>query len=147
MMLKLLSVVDKFQSDTEILKKNDENLTKHFQSIIDNYKCMFGDKFKFSNIVNNHAPTCATNSHFATIKRLMSTIVKKKREPSKKNKVSGVKNTLIPWSSNGNSFSGSEHCCIADEQYLNISSFKLKKTNKITCSFCKLSDNTILNCK
>ena len=147
MMLKLLSVVDKCQSETELSENIDENLTKHFPSIIDNYKCMFGDKSKSSNIVNNYAPARATNSHFATNKRLMSTIEKKKRESLKKRKVSGVNNTLFPWSSNNNDISGSDHCFIADEKYLNIFLFKSKKKNKRTCSFCKLSDHTILNCK
>ena len=58
----------------------ENDLSKHFPSIIDNYKCMFSDKSKSSNILNIHGPACAINSHFSINKRLMSTIEKKKRE-------------------------------------------------------------------
>ena len=134
-MLKLLSVVDKCQSNTEISENIDENLTNHFPSIIDNYKCMFGDKSKPSNIVNNHAPARATNSHFATNKRLMSTIEKKKRELMKKRKASDAMNSSIPLSSNYNDLKSSDNLFPAAEQNLNISTLVSKEKNKRTCSF------------
>ena len=70
MMLKMLSAVDKHESNAEISDSLDDNLTNIFPSIIDNYKFMFSSNSKSSNIANIQAPACSIKSHFATKKDL-----------------------------------------------------------------------------
>ena len=80
MMLNMLSLVDKSKNVTEVSTSLEENLSKNFPSIIENYNSMFNTQWKKDDIVNINAPARASNSHFATNKRLMSISEKKKRE-------------------------------------------------------------------
>ena len=157
MMLKLLSVVDKHQNNTDILDNLDENLTKHFPDIIDNYKCMFGKKSKNSTIANNLGPARAVNSHFATNKRLMSTMEKKKRESMKKRKQSCETNSPFPFISDFNESNNSDDTWIPEEENMvnitelrenmvNITEIRPNKRGKKTCGFCKSNRHQAPGC-
>ena len=57
---------------------------------------MFSSNSKSSNIANIQDPARSINSNFASNKRLVSTIEKKKRENSKRRKTSALRETVSP---------------------------------------------------
>ena len=129
-MLKMLSAVDKHEINFEISDSLDDNLTNIFPSIIENYKCMFSSNSKSSNIANIQAPACSINSNFATNKRLMSTLEKKKRENSKRRKTSSLRETVSPLSVERNDIWETNMSSFISQEVINIPSIKPKKKTK-----------------
>ena len=125
MMLHMLNIVEKEDRSIVLADNYNENMTKQFPNLIDNYKQLFGTNNTDFFLGNIDAPLKTINSHFATNDRLKTTREKKMNQLKRRqNKITRSHETI------------------------NNSTIQKRNVAKRSCTFCKVTDgHTVTNCK
>ena len=125
MMLHMLNIVEKEDRSILLADNYNENMSKHFPNLIDNYKQLFGTDNNDVFLDNIEAPLKTINTHFATNNRLKTTREKKIQQLKKrKNEITQCYGTI------------------------KNSTIQNRTFAKRSCTFCKVSDgHTVSNCK